>query len=129
VPLYARTYAAESAGAHLLVSVHHDAFPDGVNPFRNYGTGVYYFHPHSAEFARQVQRELQRATGLRDLGIVRASLALARPRWLPAVLTEGMFMMVPQQEAALRSPAMQRRLGEAIARGMEAFVLRNAIVR
>ena len=129
VPLYARTYTAESAGAHLLVSIHHDAFPDGVNPFRNYGTGVYYFHPHSADLARQVQRELQRATGLRDLGIVRASLALARPRWLPAILTEGMFMMVPQQEAALRSPEIQRRLGEAIARGMEEFVRRNAFLR
>jgi len=129
VPLYARTFTAESAGAHLLVSVHHDAFPDGVNPFRNYGTGVYYFHPHSADLARQVQRELQRATGLRDLGIVRASLALARPRWLPAILTEGMFMMVPQQEAALRSPEMQQRLGEAIARGMEEFVRRNALLR
>ncbi len=129
VPLYARTFTAESAGAHLLVSVHHDAFPDGVNPFRNYGTGVYYFHPHSADLARQVQRELQRATGLRDLGIVRASLALARPRWLPAILTEGMFMMVPQQEAAMRSPEMQERLGQAIARGMAEFVRRNAFLR
>ena len=129
VPLYTRTRIAESANAHLLVSIHHDAFPDGVNPFRNYGTGVYYFHPHSADLARQVLVELLGVTGLRDLGTVRASLALARPRWMPAILTESMFMMVPQQEAALRAPEMQERLAHAIARGMEEFVRRNAVTR
>jgi N-acetylmuramoyl-L-alanine amidase len=129
VPLYTRTRIAESADAHLLVSIHHDAFPDGVNPFRNYGTGVYYFHPHSADLAQQVLVELLGVTGLRDLGTVRASLALARPRWMPAILTESMFMMVPQQEAALRSPEMQERLARAIARGMEEFVRRNAVAR
>ena len=43
---------AVDAGGDLLVSVHNNAFPDGVDPRANHGTSVYYFHPPSAELAR-----------------------------------------------------------------------------
>src|SRR5690606_24616071 len=46
VDLGARPRMAADSNAHILVSVHNNAFPDGVNPFRNNGTSVYYFHPH-----------------------------------------------------------------------------------
>jgi N-acetylmuramoyl-L-alanine amidase len=122
VALGDRPQMATEAGVHLLVSVHNNAFPDGVNPFENAGTSTFYNQPQSMLFARHMQRELLREFGLRDVGIARADLALVRPTWMPSVLTETMFMMVPEQEAALRDPAVQRRIARAHVRGLEGFV-------
>lgn len=120
--LPARTNMAVEANADLLVSIHNNAFPDGVNPFENNGTSVYYNHRHSAALADSIQQALLRELGLRDLGIGRADLALTRPTWMPAVLTETLFMMIPKQEAALRDPAVQERIARAHLRGIEAFL-------
>ncbi len=122
VQLMERTHRAEIEDAHILVSVHNNAFPDGVNPWENNGTSVYYFHPWSAELAWSLHRELLDELGLRDLGVGRANLALTRPTWMPAALTETMFMMLPRQEAALRDPSVQRRIAEAHVRGLARFL-------
>ena len=67
--------------------------------------------------ARAIQRALVRRLGCRDLGIGRGDLARGAATWMPSVLTEGLFMIVPEQEAALRSPQGQRRYAEACSRG------------
>lgn len=127
VPLADRPRLAADSGAHVLVSVHNNAFPDGVNPWLNNGTSTYYYHPHSAELARLMQLELLEELGLRDIGYGRADLALVRPTWMPSVLTETMFMMIPEQEAALRDPAVHERIARAHVRALEAFLLRRAL--
>ena len=103
VELGARVRLADSLNADLLVSIHNNALPDGVNPFTNNGTSVFYNQPRSLPLARAIQRALVRRLGLRDLGVGRGDLALARPTWMPAVLCEGLFMTLPEQEAALRT--------------------------
>lgn len=126
VPLGDRPRMAADSGAHLLVSVHNNAFPDGVNPWANAGTSMYYFHQHSAQFARLLQQEMLDELGLRDIGYGRADLALVRPTWMPSVLSETMFMMIPEQEAALRDTGVQRRIAAAHVRAMERFLLQHA---
>ncbi|HSJ30079.1 MAG TPA: N-acetylmuramoyl-L-alanine amidase [Longimicrobiales bacterium] len=126
VPLGDRPRIAADSGVHVLLSVHNNAFPDGVNPWTNNGTSTYYYHPHSLELARLLQRELLDELGLRDIGFGRADLALARPTWMPSVLTETAFMMIPEQEAALRDPAVQRRIAAAHVRALEAFLRSRA---
>lgn len=126
VPLGARPEMAVDSGAHILVSIHNNAFPDGVNPFENNGTSVYYYHAHAQDLAAALQRELLAELGLRDIGIGRADLALARPTWLPAALTETMFLMVPEQENALRQAEVHERIAAAHLRALEAFVRRRA---
>jgi N-acetylmuramoyl-L-alanine amidase len=120
--LVERTAAAEAADADLLVSIHANALPDGVNPFANNGTSTYYFQPRSAAFARAMQRALVHELGVRDLGMGRGDLALARPTWMPAVLTEGLFMMIPEQEEMLTSGAGQERYARGIVAGAAAFL-------
>ncbi|HXG43794.1 MAG TPA: N-acetylmuramoyl-L-alanine amidase [Gemmatimonadales bacterium] len=120
--LLPRVKFADSVGAELLVSVHNNALPDGVNPFTNNGSSVFYNHPRSLPLARAIQRELVRWLGVRDLGVGWGDLALARPTWMPAVLTEGLFMMIPEQEAALRDPAGRRRYAAAVASGIARFL-------
>jgi N-acetylmuramoyl-L-alanine amidase len=120
--LWARVAYSVEQDADLLISVHNNAFPDGVNPFEHHGAEVYFFHRFSEDLASALSSEIVRVTGTRDKGAIQRSLALVRPTWMPSVLTESLYMMFPQQEAALRDPAFVRRLAEAHVRGIERFV-------
>ncbi len=123
VALGDRPITARRANAHALVSIHLNALPDGVNPFNAHGTGTYFFHPRSAPLALSVQRGMVSTMGLRDLGIFYDNLALVRPTWMPSVLCEGAFIMIPEQEAALRTPEFQDAYARGVAVGLEAFFL------
>jgi N-acetylmuramoyl-L-alanine amidase len=126
VDLWPRAKFADSVGADLLVSIHNNALPDGVNPFTNNGASVFYNHPRSLPLAQAIQQALVRRLGVRDLGAARGDLALVRPTWMPAVLTEGLFMMIPEQEAALRRPPGQRAYALAVRDGIVQFLTRVA---
>jgi len=116
-----RPVLARQAGAHAFVSIHLNALPDGVNPFTAHGTGSYYFHPASAALARAVQGGMVRRMGLRDLGVFYDNLSDLRHPWIPSVLCEGAFIMIPEQEAAVRTPEFQERYALGVADGVEAY--------
>ncbi|HEX6587427.1 MAG TPA: N-acetylmuramoyl-L-alanine amidase, partial [Longimicrobiales bacterium] len=126
VALEERVARAVDAGAEMMLSIHMDAFPDGVNPYRNAGTHMFYFHPRAADLARNLQRELLDELALPDRGINRADLALARPTWMPSVLTETMFMMIPQWEAAMRDQEVIDRIARAHLLGIAGFLEQRA---
>lgn len=126
IDLWPRVKLAEAADADLLISIHNNALPDGINPFTNSGSSVFYNQPRSIPLARAIQAALIRRLGLRDLGIGRGDLALVRATWMPSVLTEGMFMILPEQEAALRSPEGQRLYALAVYDGVRDFLRERA---
>lgn len=121
VALLDRPVMARRANAHALVSIHLNALPDGVNPFRAHGTGTYFFRAQSEPLARAVQRGMVAHMGLRNLGVYYDNLALTRPTWMPAILCEGAFMMIPEQEAALRVPRFQEAYARGIVDGLEEY--------
>lgn len=120
--LYERTRRARDRGAELFVSIHNNALPDGIRPRERAGTGTYYYHPHSAGLARAVQDGMVRNMGLRDLGVLWGDLAVAREPWMPAVLAEGAFMIIPSHEAALRTEEFRERYARGVLEGVEAFL-------
>ena len=122
IDLFPRTRFAEQHDADVLVSIHANALPDGVNPFVNNGTSVYYFHPRSAALARALDRGLVAELGIRDLGMGRGDYALVRNPWMPSALAEGLFMMIPEQEAMLGSREGQLKYARGIVRGIEEFL-------
>ena len=126
VDLWSRVASADSSGAELLVSIHNNALPDGVNPFTNNGTSVFYNQPRSLRLAAEIQRSLVRRLKLPDLGISRADLAVVRPTWMPAVLCEGMFLILPDQEVRLRSAAGQRLYARGVLEGIRGFLRERA---
>src|SRR5437016_2340059 len=126
IELYPRTHFAELHDADVLVSIHANALPDGVNPFTNSGTSVYYFQPRSIRLARELDRALVTEFRVRDLGIGRGDYALVRPTWMPAALTEGLFVMLPEQEAVLASEDGQWRYARGVVSGIENFLRERA---
>ncbi|MDQ6634880.1 MAG: N-acetylmuramoyl-L-alanine amidase [Gemmatimonadota bacterium] len=121
VALTDRPIIARRANANAFVSIHLNAYPDGVNPFIAPGTGTYYFRTHSEPFARYVQRGMVSQLGLIDLGVNYDNLAVVRSTWYPAVLCEGAFVILPDQEAALRTPEFQERYARGVADGVENY--------
>jgi N-acetylmuramoyl-L-alanine amidase len=121
VDLGARPLMARAANADAFVSIHLNALPDGINPLTSHGTGTYFFHPQSEPLARAVQSGMVRSMGLRDLGVYYDNLAVVRETWMPAILCEGAFVIVPEQEAAMRDPEGQRAYARGVAAGLEAY--------
>jgi N-acetylmuramoyl-L-alanine amidase len=121
VGLEDRPAIARRANGELLLSIHLNALPDGMNPYTSHGTGTYFYQPHSISLARDVQAGMLSRMGLRDRGIFYENFALVRPTWMPAVLCEGAFIIMPDQEAALRTPEFQRAYALGLAEGIEAF--------
>jgi N-acetylmuramoyl-L-alanine amidase len=129
VALGDRPITARRADAEAFVSIHLNAYPDGVNPLRaRNGTNTYFFFDHAEPLARAVQRGLVHQIGLPDMGINYDNLAVARQSWMPAILCEGAFLIIPEQEAALRDEGFQTRYATGIADGLEEY-FRSLAVR
>jgi N-acetylmuramoyl-L-alanine amidase len=120
--LYDRTRIATDVGGDVFVSIHNNALPDGVDPFVNNGTSTYFYHPQSQPLAEAIQRELRIKTELPDFGTNYGNLAVLRMNEMVSVLVEGAFMMIPEQEALLRTTSFQRRIATAVANGIERFL-------
>ncbi len=122
MPLERRIAIADSASVDLMVSIHHNGLPDGIRPHGATGTTTFFYHPGSRRLALAVQRSLVTRLGLPDLGVARGDLALARPSWFPAILTEGMHLMEPSQERLARSRSGQEAYAAGIAEGIRRFI-------
>jgi len=126
IALAARTKLAEVAGADIFVSLHYNALPDGVNPDKNRGSSVYYFHPQSYPLAQSILRNLLRELKLPNFGLFYDNLAVCRVTSMPSVLLEPAFIMHPLEEAMILDPAFRDKTAAAIVAGIEEFV-RNAV--
>jgi len=113
-----RINVAEDAEADILISLHHNALPDGVNPFTELGTGTYYYRPQSRDLANALQKELIKRLQLPDEGVYYNNLALVRPTAMPTVLIEAAYIMLPEHEALIKSEEYPEKLVEAIYKGL-----------
>ena len=121
VDLHERSVIARRTNSHALISIHENAFGEGVNPFPNVGTSTLFFHPQTEPLARLVQAGMMREMGLRDLGIHYQNIAIGRTTWMPSLICEGLFLMVPEQENAAKTPDFQERYARGVADGVEAY--------
>lgn len=121
VDLAVRPTVARKNNAHAFVSIHLNALPDGANPYRAQGTSTYWFYPHSTGLASHVQRNLVNEMGLPDKRILYGNFAVIRGSWMPSVLAEGAFIMMPDQEAAMRTAEYQAQYASGIVRGLEDY--------
>jgi N-acetylmuramoyl-L-alanine amidase len=103
VPLRERTDRANKLGVDLYVSLHANA---------GGGTGIETFvHPKSSaksrEVAEVIQRNLIKATGMRDRGVKTADFHVVRETKMPAMLIEHGFMDHADDLPKLKSDAFR----------------------
>ncbi|MCK5534753.1 N-acetylmuramoyl-L-alanine amidase, partial [bacterium] len=130
VSLYERPRRAWNARADILISVHNNALPDGKNPFEENGYGIYYFHPHSYNLAEEILKAYDEVIGenstslysLRNDGLHYGNLALVRPSQMPTVLTESVYMMIPEEEALLKTEEFQEACARAMLLGLKRYM-------
>jgi len=113
VSLRRRTDLANEKKAVLFLSVHANG---SVRPEAG-GTETYHF-PGSrlgGLLARAVQRRLLEALRRRDRGVKEADFFVLRETICPAALAEVLFLTNPEEEALLRDPRVQGKVGRALA--------------
>jgi N-acetylmuramoyl-L-alanine amidase len=122
VGIYERPEKAKDNNCHILISIHNNALPDGVNPFNNNGVSTYYYHSQSLELARAIQKELVKRLKIPDQGLYYANFALTRPYQFLSVLVECAFIIYPEQEELLRSEIFQKKCASGIYQGILNYV-------
>jgi N-acetylmuramoyl-L-alanine amidase len=113
-----RVNFANSRRADLFVSVHINA---SVNPNAT-GTQTFYHTAISQGLAREVQKELVKATGRPNRGITQRRFVVVRYTAMPSVLTETAFISNAKEEALLRDPNFRERVARGIAQGIANYV-------
>ena len=118
-PLYDRPLLANSVGADLFVSVHHNA-----SPRRNSGRGTetYYYEPQDKCLATMIHERLLAGLRLKDNGVRRRSLAVLRESQMPGVLCEIGYINNDAEEELLRDVGFRQRAAEAIFDGLRGYV-------
>jgi len=127
VKLADRPVLAKSKGGDIFISLHNNALSDGKDPFV-YGRGfeIYFYHRHSMGLARKihdayVEGIMPKYPVLKDNGLRYGDYLVTRQTWMPAVLTESVYMMMPEQEALLMDDGFQTDIASVTARGIMNF--------
>jgi N-acetylmuramoyl-L-alanine amidase len=106
----------------VSISLHHDA----GTPGRASGASIYWYHPHSQNFAAFMLDYFSK-NGHRNIlnnnGVIQRSFALARPSTAPAVLLEVGFMTNPPEITDLARPQRQQELAKVLANGISEWLL------
>ncbi len=127
IPLNERPKIAWQKRADILISIHNNALGYGGNPLIRHGFGVYYFTPMSLPLAREIHDGyIKRFSSggeynLPDDGLFYGNLALTRSHQMPCVLIESAYMIVPAEEAYLKTDGFRSACADAIISGLERY--------
>jgi N-acetylmuramoyl-L-alanine amidase len=122
VELADRPRLARELGGDLFISVHNNAIGDGEDPFgKPRGFSFYYYHRHSRDLAAALHRSFVNNIPLADEGLRYGDYLVARLTWMPSVLVENAYMIIPRQEELLNNPGFQEMLAENMAQGVLDF--------
>ena len=122
VSIFERPEIARRVGAHILVSIHTNAYLERVAR----GTETLYRHGDTGgqRLAQMIQEELVKGISLLDRGIrQRDDLAVLNGSNIPAVLVEVGFINHADEEVLLRASGFQKAAAEGIYKGIERYFL------
>ena len=122
VGIYQRPARAAAWGADILVSIHNNASPDGVNPLEDSGFSTYYYQPFSRDLAMAVHRQFQKSLALPDHGFYYGNLVLCRATQMPSFLVEPTFIIVPREEALLLTAEFQEKIARSVFLGIREYL-------
>ncbi|PQV63101.1 N-acetylmuramoyl-L-alanine amidase [Abditibacterium utsteinense] len=118
ISLQGRVDFANQRRANLFVSVHINASPNKNSG----GTETFYYTAISQSLAREVHKELVKATGRVNRNIHQRRFYVVRHTWMPSILTETAFISNSKEEALLLNPNYRERVARGIAQGISNYI-------
>lgn len=115
VSLTARTNKANSQGADILVSYHHNANTGQWGSWTGTETYSYPGSSSGLALARKIHPAIVGAMGLRDRGLKTANFHMLRESRMPAILVEGGFMDSTIDIVKMRNNTVMDLTGKALA--------------
>jgi len=116
------TDIANRAKADVFVSIHINAAGDttlgGTMTFVHSGSSAGTRIQESNRLAKNIQSELVKGIGLKDMGVRYANFAVLRTSNMPAVLCELAFMSNPAEEKKINTDSFRNKAAEAIVKGI-----------
>lgn len=120
--LLRRCEIANEMDADVFVSIHANARARRPDEYR--GTETYYRKDDSVGLAEAMQKEVVRAVGLPDGGVIRhpKSIIVLYGTRMPSVLVEVGYLSHPEDEAALARPEVRERAAQGIVNGLKRYL-------
>lgn len=123
-----RAWLASNVQADIFVSIHANFSIKGNIS----GHTTYYYAPvgnallASQRYSRQklaslVQRELVKAGGRKDMGVLEQNFAVLRETSVPSILVETAFLSDPQEERLLGNDAFRQKVAAGVFNGIKAY--------
>lgn len=122
IDLEPRVAAAERINADVFVSVHANSLAAGNSDIS--GIETYYSRNSTIgrELASYVHEQIIAGTGANDRSVRGAGFYVIARTSMPAILVETGFVTNPAEARNLNSPDYQKRMADAIARGIDQFM-------
>ncbi len=122
VALTQRPVLAKKFGGDIFISIHNNALPDGEDPFsKPRGFSVYYYHPNSMPLAKAIHSSFLKNINLPDEGLRYGDYHVIRQTFMPAVLIENAYMIIPEHDEFLRSTEGVEKLSQSICDGVLSY--------
>jgi N-acetylmuramoyl-L-alanine amidase len=121
LPLRERKARVNEIDPEIVISVHNNAVPQGVDATTYNGSSTYYYYRQAKPLAELIHRRFNERLGLRDHGFYYGNLYMCRIPESISLLVEPAFMSIPEQERLLTTDEFQEKIVEAIVESFEEF--------
>lgn len=125
VSLQQRQDKAVQIDADVLISLHHNALPDGRDPLAAIGACTFYYYPFAKPLAEVLLAGLTDNGGsewvVPNYGLFTESLFIPRIHQATSVLVEVGFFTNPTEFERLINPAFQAEAARRLARSLKAY--------
>jgi N-acetylmuramoyl-L-alanine amidase len=116
---------ANSKNADLFVAVHFNSFTSS----RIKGSTTFYFTPQSKRFAKVIEKNVSRTTGLKDRGVKKETYYVCHHTQMPAVIVEAGYLTNSQDERLILDPKFRQSIALGICKGIKEYVKITSIWR
>jgi N-acetylmuramoyl-L-alanine amidase len=121
VSLAQRQTVIQETAAHISLSLHANALPEGRNPQTHEGVSTFYYHPAAKRLAQSILNKVVFHAKRPMDGLFFDNLAMTRPSHCLAVLVEYGYFINPKEFPQLLTAGVQQQLVEATVQGVEAL--------
>ena len=117
-----RVKLAKAYDSDIFLSIHMNSVPQGADPNKRSGSGVYYYNNSSKKLAETMKDALVSKLNTNDDGIHQESFAVLRATHHLSVLAELCYMVNPEDSDIYKSEKFASRAAEALAKGLVDYV-------